>query len=81
MENKKLVKEDGTIVHYIKIDDVSKMHSWDGPAYIPQGNSKKGEYYLYGIRYTKEEWLERKKDSNGVPFYKTASGKSNGERV
>jgi hypothetical protein len=33
------------------------------------------------MKYTKTQWEERKKDINGVPFYKTAAGKASGTRV
>jgi len=78
---KRLVTKDGTIVNYIETNGVNKFHSWDGPAYIPQGNKRLAEYYLFGIKYSKDEWLDRKKDVNGVPFYKTAVGKAAGARV
>jgi hypothetical protein len=81
IELKKLVTSDKTIVHYISLGGVNKFHNWDGPAYIPQGNKRLAEYYLFGIKYSKEEWLDRKKDVNGVPFYKTSVGKSAGARV
>ena len=42
---KKLTKTDGTIAY---IWD-GKLHNWDGPALIPEGNMRKREYYLYGI--------------------------------
>ena len=38
---------DGTIAHYINIDGINKMHSWEGAAFIPQGNKRKAEYYVY----------------------------------
>jgi hypothetical protein len=78
---KRLVTKDGTIVNYIEINGVNKFHNWDGPAYIPQGNKRLAEYYLFGIKYSKDEWLDRKKDANGVPFYKTSVGKAAGARV
>jgi hypothetical protein len=78
---KRLVTKDGTIVNYIENNGVNKFHNWDGPAYIPQGNKRLAEYYLFGIKYSKDEWLDRKKDGNGVPFYKTAVGKAAGARV
>jgi hypothetical protein len=68
---KKLVTADKTIVHYWD----GKMHNWDGPAYIPQGDKKKSQYYINGIRYTKDEWKELKKDMSGQPFYKKSSAK------
>ena len=30
---------------------------------------------------SKDEWLERKADVNGIPWYKTAAGKQSGARV
>ena len=80
MENKykewpssqKLRKADGTIAH---IWD-NKLHNWDGPAYIPEGNEKKREYYIYGIRYSEEEWKDRRKQREGLPYYKNQSMKS-----
>jgi len=80
-ETKKLTTADGTIVHYININGVSKMHNWDGAAFFPQGNKRQAEYYLFGFKYTKDQWEDRKKDVNGVPFYKTSVGKSAGARV
>ena len=57
------------------------MHNWDGTALIPQGNKRQAEYYLFGIKHTKDEWLDKKKSVNGVPFYKTSIGKTAGARV
>lgn len=72
---------DGTILYYSNTSGVNKFHNWDGPAVIPQGNMKLAEYYIYGIKYTKEEWLECKRDTNGLPWFKTALGKAVGARV
>jgi hypothetical protein len=72
---------DKTILYYSSIDGVNKLHNWDGPALIPQGNNKLAEYYIYGIKYLKEDWIERKRDTNGLPWFKTALGKSSGARV
>ena len=68
---------DGTIVYHLD----GKMHNWDGPAFIPQGNKRAAEYYLFGIKYTKDQWESFKKDVNGQPWYKTAAGKAAGARV
>ena len=76
-EVKKMKTGDGTIIYYLD----GKIHNWDGPAFIPQGNKRLAEYYLFGIKHTKEQWEEKKKDVNGQPFYKTASGKASGARV
>ncbi len=76
-EVKKMKSTDGSIVYYLN----GKIHNWDGPALIPQGNKRLAEYYLFGIKHTKEQWEEKKKDVNGIPFYKSASGKAAGSRV
>ena len=76
-ETRKLKTADGTIVYYLD----GKMHNFDGPAYIPQGNKRAAEYWLFGYKYTKDQWDAFKKDVNGVPFHKTAVGKAAGARV
>jgi len=76
-ETKKLKTKDGTIVYYLD----GKMHNFDGPAYLPQGNKRAAEYYVFGVKYTKDQFDSIKKDANGVPFYKTAAGKAAGARV
>jgi hypothetical protein len=76
-EVKKMKAADGSIVYYLN----GKIHNWDGPALIPQGNKRAAEYYLFGIKHTKEQWEEKKKDVNGQPFYKTSAGKAAGARV
>ena len=50
-----------------------KLHSWDGPAFIPQGNHKKREYYINGIQYTEKEWKDKIRSREGLPFYKGSS--------
>jgi hypothetical protein len=76
-ETKKLKTADGTIVYYLD----GKMHNFDGPAYLPQGNKRAAEYYVFGVKFTKDQFDNIKKDNNGVPFYKTAAGKAAGSRV
>jgi hypothetical protein len=76
-EVKKMKTADKTIIYYLD----NKIHNWDGPALIPQGNKRLAEYYLFGIKHTKEQWEEKKKDVNGQPFYKTSAGKAAGARV
>jgi len=76
-EVRKMKTSDGSIVYYLD----GKIHNWDGPALIPQGNKRLSEYYLFGIKHTKEQWEEKKKDVNGQPWYKTSAGKSAGARV
>jgi hypothetical protein len=81
LETQRIITADGTVAHYVSINGVKKMHNWDGAAYIPQGNKRKAEYHIFGIKYTKEQWMSFRKESNGVPFYKTAAGKTAGARV
>ena len=77
MENKefksrKLTTSDGTIMYMFD----GKLHNWEGPALIPEGNNRKAEYYLYGMQKTKEEWSELRRQREGIPFYKNQSMKS-----
>jgi hypothetical protein len=81
LETKRIKTADGTICNYVNISGINKMHNWDSAAYIPEGNLRKAEYYLFGIKHTKDQWLEKKSDVNGQPFYKTAAGKQAGSRV
>jgi hypothetical protein len=81
LETQRIKSSDGTVAYYVSINEVNKMHNWDGAALIPQGNKRKAEYYLFGIKYTKEQWLDFKKESNGIPFYKTSAGRAAGVRV
>ena len=58
---KRFKKIDGTIVHLLD----GKLHNWEEPAVIhPDG---KKEYWLFGFQYTKDEFMDRKRDSNGIP--------------
>ena len=63
---------DGTVLHHWD----GKLHNWDGPALLPEGNKKKAEYYLYGMQKTSEEWKEMRRQREGIPFYKNQSMKS-----
>lgn len=51
-----------------------QLHNTEGPALIPGGNPKKAEYYINGIQYTKDQFLEVKKNGTGLPFYKKSGG-------
>tara|TARA_B110000261_G_scaffold21174_1_gene21683 strand:+ start:550 stop:807 length:258 start_codon:yes stop_codon:yes gene_type:complete len=70
-KSRKLKKVDGTIAH---IWD-GKLHNWEGPALIPEGNEKKREYYLYGIQYTEEDHKEAIRQQTGLPWYKQPAPK------
>ena len=81
METRKLITADGTVAYYLNTDGTNKLHNIDGPALMPQGNKRQSEYWLFGFKYTKDQWEDRKKDTNGVPWHKTAAGKAAGARV
>ena len=76
-ETRRIKTADGTIVYYCD----GKIHNWEGPALLPKGSTRQAEYYLFGIKHTKEQWELKKRDVNGQPFYKTAAGKASGARV
>ena len=71
-QRKRLKKADGTSAVIWE----GKLHNWDGPALIPQGNLKKAEYHIYGIKYSKSEWTDRRRQREGLPYYKNQSMKS-----
>ena len=71
-QSKKLRKVDGTIAYTWD----GKLHNWEGPALIPEGDAKRSEYYLYGILKTKEDWHETRRQREGLPFYKNQSMKN-----
>lgn len=74
--SKILKKADGTIAHVWD----NKLHNWDGPALIPEGNEKKAEYYIYGIKYSKEEHKDRIRQQTGLPWYKKPAPKGTTHR-
>lgn len=63
-----IIKEDKKVKKVVKLDKTiafiweNKLHNWQGPALIPQGDKKKAEYYINGIKYSKEQWLDLKKE-------------------
>ena len=51
---KKIKTPDGTIIHTLD----GKLHNYDGPAMIhPKGSGKKDEYYIFGFKKTKDQFL------------------------
>jgi hypothetical protein len=64
--SKKLTKSDGTILYIWE----NGLHNWEGPALIPEGNMRKREYYIHGIKKTEKEWKDARKNRSGLPFYK-----------
>ena len=75
-QSKTLKKADGTIAY---IWD-NKLHNWDGPALIPEGNERKAEYYIYGVKYSKEEHKDRIRQQTGLPWYKKPAPKGQNHR-
>tara|TARA_B100000282_G_C31341380_1_gene313509 strand:- start:48 stop:308 length:261 start_codon:yes stop_codon:yes gene_type:complete len=71
-QSKRLKKLDGTIAYVWD----GKLHNWEGFALIPEGNEKKGEYHLYGIKMTQGEWKEARSQREGLPYYKNQSMKA-----
>jgi hypothetical protein len=64
--SRKITTADGTQMFMFD----GKLHNWEGPAVIPQGNMRLREYYLNGIKYTEEQWKERLRTREGLPWYK-----------
>ena len=74
MENKefksrKLTTADGTIMYMFD----GKLHNWEGPALIPEGNMRKREYYLNGIQMSEPEYKDALRRREGLPWYKGSS--------
>jgi hypothetical protein len=44
--SKKITTADGTIRYIFD----GKLHNWEGPALIPEGDNRKREYYINGLR-------------------------------
>ena len=61
--SRKLTKADGTVAYVFD----NKLHNWEGPALLPQGDTRKREYYLNGIQLTEDQWKEMKKEREGLP--------------
>lgn len=48
-----------TITYLQDPGENAKMHSMTGPALIyPEGEKKSPEYYLFGVKYSKQQWQE-----------------------
>ena len=75
-KSRRLKKADGTIAY---IWD-GKLHNWEGPALIPEGNEKKVEYHLYGIQFSKEDHKEAIRNQTGLPWYKQPAPKGQNHR-
>lgn len=72
-KTRKFKTPDGRTIHTFD----GKFHNWDGPAVkYPEAERKKDEYYIYGNPFSKEAWLEARRDRNGVPPDKNPQVKS-----
>jgi hypothetical protein len=74
--SRKLTKADGTIAYTFD----NKLHNWEGPALIPEGDNRKREYYLHGIKYTEDGWHEARRNREGLPWFKTNLGQAGQNR-
>lgn len=56
---------DGVVLHTYNQEGKNPVpHSLDGPAIkYPRDSKRKDEYFIFGIAYTKEKWLEVKEDA------------------
>jgi hypothetical protein len=70
--SRKITTVDGTIMYTFD----GKLHNWNGPALIPEGNKRKREYYLNGIKMTEAQWKEALKNREGLPWYKGANAQA-----
>ena len=70
--SRKITTADGTIMYMFD----GKLHNWDGPALIPEGNNRKREYYINGIQMSELQWKEALKGREGLPWYKGSGAKA-----
>ena len=70
--SRKITTSDGTIMYMFD----GKLHNWEGPALIPEGNTRKREYYINGIKMSEVQWKEALKGREGLPWYKGAGAKA-----
>ena len=70
--SRKITTADGTVMYMFD----GKLHNWEGPALLPQGDNRKREYYINGIKMSQEQWKEALKSREGLPWYKGAGAKA-----
>ena len=68
-KSRKITTSDGTIMYMFD----GKLNNWEGPALIPEGNNRKREYYLNGIKMSETEYKEALRRREGLPWYKGSS--------
>ena len=74
----KTMRSQGARHHFIRFqgEDVWRLHSWDGPAIEPIEDEEcklKKAWYLNGIEYDEESYLEALRNREGLPWYKNPS--------
>ena len=69
LKSRKITTSDGTIMYMFD----GKLHNWEGPALIPEGNNRKREYYLNGIKMSESEYKDALRRREGLPWYKGSS--------
>ena len=79
----KLTREESdgskTTAYVLQIEGVAKFHNWDGPSVINKSQKVK-DYYLSGIKYTKDDWAEMRKHRDGLPPSKRTAPKGHTNR-
>jgi hypothetical protein len=70
--SRKITTADGTIMYMFD----GKLHNWEGPALLPQGDNRKREYYINGIKMSQEQWKEALKSRESLPWYKGSGAKA-----
>ena len=70
--SRKITTADGTVMYMFD----GKLHNWEGPALLPQGDNRKREYYINGIKMNQEQWKEALKGREGLPWYKGSGAKA-----
>ena len=70
--SRKITIADKTVMYMFD----GKLHNWEGPALIPQGDNRKREYYINGIKMSQEQWKEALKSREGLPWYKGSGAKA-----
>jgi len=65
-KSRRLKTPEGTIAYYWD----GKLHNWEGPALIPEGDNRRRVLNIYGIKHTEEKWKEAKRSGKGMPWYK-----------
>jgi len=76
----KTINNQGAYMHLIRFkgEENWKLHKWDGPAIEPfdHNSAHTKEYYLNGLKYNYDGYMEIMKEREGLPWYKNPSLKN-----